>query len=278
MPRIFSRTHLRVQRRAFDEIQHPAAGHRPRRRQHADGTAGIVRCRTRRRGVAATGHVHVVQLFVGRLDLVRLARPRTPVGHETVILRIVEANARGFRGVKRFRQFAAEHDADGRVRAGAAIVEVTPEPAVGLGLVRVAGRLPDFRRAEVRPVRVRITDALHHRELPGVVKIFEAGQRAMKTDLAVHAQNLLRGKPERRARLVIKIAGVGHDGVDAVVAAGHLQHDENRAVLAGDDLRGGIRGLALQARRMCRPETPAPSRTGRRRERWSAKNHGGCEE
>ena len=127
------------------------------------------------------------------------------------------------------------------------VVEIASQPAVFLNPLRVAGRLPDFRGAEMRAVRVRITDTLHHGQIAGVVKILETGHRAVEANLAVQLQNLVRRQPDARARVVIKIVRVGHDGVEAVVAAGHLQHDENGRVLAGDDLRGGIRRLACSA-------------------------------
>ena len=67
----------------------------------------------------------------------------------------------------------------------------------------------------------------------------------MESDISVHRQNLLRGKTEGGPRFVVEIIGVRDDGVEAIVAAGHLQDDEDGVVLAGNNLGGGIGGLSL---------------------------------
>ena len=45
----------------------------------------------------------------------------------------------------------------------------------------------------------------------------------LKADVVVQFQNVVGLQTDFRAALVVKIIGVRHDGVDAVVAAGHLQ-------------------------------------------------------
>ena len=57
----------------------------------------------------------------------------------------------------------------------------------------------------MRAVRVRIADALHDGQMPGVVKVLESGQRVVKADVAVQFQDLLRRQAEFRARVVVII-------------------------------------------------------------------------
>ncbi len=101
----------------------------------------------------------------------------------------------------------------------------------------------------MRAVRVWITNALNDGKFAAVVKFLEAFQRAVKTDLVGQSQNIVRLQADFRPGLMVKIIRVRHNGVDAVVTAGHLQHDENCRVLAGGDLRRRIAGLRLQRRK-----------------------------
>jgi hypothetical protein len=60
----------------------------------------------------------------------------------------------------------------------------------------------------------------------------QPAQAGVQADVVVDPDELLAPQAESRPRTVVQVVGVGHDGVQAVVAAGHLQHDED-VVLAG---------------------------------------------
>ena len=92
-------------------------------------------------------------------------RPR-PGRQETIILGVIEANAHGRPRIKGFGQLAAHHHADGRIRAATTIIKIAAKPAVFFHLVRIAGRLPNLRRAEMGTVRVGIPHPLNDGEFP----------------------------------------------------------------------------------------------------------------
>ena len=97
----------------------------------------------------------------------------------------------------------------------------TPQPA---GRRRGAdrSRLPDLHRPEMRPVRVRIADTLHDRQvavLPEPVQVLERGVQA---DPVVQLEDFPRLDPECRPALVVHVVGVRNDGIQSVIAAGQL--------------------------------------------------------
>ena len=85
----------------------------------------------------------------------------------------------------------------------------------------------------MRAVRVGVTDALHDRDLTRVVARLELLQVGAQADLAVERQHLLARDGQRRARLVVERIVVGNQRVEAVVAAGHLEHDQDAATGIG---------------------------------------------
>ena len=68
--------------------------------------------------------------------------------------------------------------------------------------------------------------------------------RRVQADVVVDLDDLLLGEVQRRPGLVVEVVGVGNDGVEAVVAAGHLDDDED-GVLAG---LGGLGGVEQELR------------------------------
>ncbi len=161
-------------------------------------------------------------------------------------MRVVEADADRFPGGKRLRRLAADIDGHGRIATGAGIVKVAAQPAIAFNAVRIAGGLPDFRRAKMGTVRIRVADSLNHGKLAGVVERFEAAQAGMKSELVVELQDALGGQGEAWPRLEVMIIGKRNHRVEGVVAAGHLQDDQNVGIAAGDGLRGQIGGPGLE--------------------------------
>ncbi len=76
---------------------------------------------------------------------------------------------------KGLRHFFTDGDTDGRISAGATIIEIASEPAFAFISVRVRRGLPDFRRTKMRSVRVGITNALHDAQVTFVEERFQAG-------------------------------------------------------------------------------------------------------
>src|SRR5262249_21310813 len=138
---------------------------------------------------------------------------------------------------ERLRHLLTNRDRHRRVATGTGIVEVTSEPSGSLETLRVAGSLPDFSRAKVRAIRVRVANALNDGQLPGIIEVFEAGKILVESHLVVEAKDIFLRETDAGAGLAIIIVAVGHNGVEAIIAASHLEHDENGRVLAGSDLR-----------------------------------------
>ena len=106
------------------------------------------------------------------------------------------------------------------------------------------GRLPDVHGLEVRALGVRVADALHDRQLSLFPHRPEALHAGVQADVVVQADHHVLGLAQRGPGLVVQVVGVGNDGVEAVVAAGHLQHDQD-VVLAR---RGRLRGPGHELR------------------------------
>src|SRR5262245_46843178 len=100
---------------------------------------------------------------------------------EPIVLRIIHAHALGMFGGERLRHLASDIDGDGRIATGPSVVKVTSKPSVTFGPVRIARGLPDFRRTEMRSIRIRITDALHDGKVAAVVKRLQPGQTWMQS-------------------------------------------------------------------------------------------------
>src|SRR5215471_16382724 len=156
---------------------------------------------------------------------------------ETIILRIVHRDALGILRIEGLRHLAAHVDRHRRIATAAGVVKVAPEPAVLLELFRIAGSLPDFRRAKMGAVGVRVTDTLNNRELTGVVKRLETGKPWMQANLVSELQYLSGGNVDSRSSLVIEVIPVRHHCVQTVIAAGHLEDNEYGRIAARRYLR-----------------------------------------
>jgi hypothetical protein len=91
----------------------------------------------------------------------------------------------------------------------------------------------------VGAVGVGITDPLDDGQLAALQQLVEAAQGRVQAQLVVDTDHLLPGETEGRAGLVIQVVGVGDDGVQTVVAAIHLD-DNQDGVLAGLGGPGGV--------------------------------------
>ena len=111
------------------------------------------------------------------------------------------------------------------------------QPAVGRSARTVLGCHPDCHRGEVRQVRVRVADAVDDADVTDVPQALEVRQVGMQPEVCIERQHLVRLNREAAALGVVQAVRVGHDGVEAVVAAVH--HDIDQDALVGSDRRAG---------------------------------------
>ena len=141
----------------------------------------------------------------------------------------------------------------GRVRRHG--VGQTAHPAIFLAAV---GRrsVPVGHGREVGVGRVFVAAAVHDGQLAFLVQALEAGHAGVQPEVIVkNAQAVLR-QPDAGPRAVIGVVGIGHHGVEAVIAAREFQNDEDlavgrrlcRHVLGGAGQRGGQHAKARQAK------------------------------
>ena len=76
-------------------------------------------------------------------------------------------------------------------------------------------------------VGFRVADTLHHGELALGEEPRETVHARVERELVADAMRLGGDLPQRRAAAVIQIIGERHDGVQPVVAARKLQHNQN---------------------------------------------------
>ena len=233
----FFRTDPGVQGDAFEKREISLAGDAAGlpARGHGDGAAVAGRVLIL---VAGVGLVQIGKKFL-RLGLFAAAvDPAVELGG-------IQADARIFHRAEGFGLGLVEADADGRIRAGAGVVEITAEPAGGRAVVGVAG-LPDGGRDEVGAVRIRIADALHDAEVAFLEQGAEERHGRVQADMVVEPDDFLFLLRETRTGFMIGIVAEGDERVESVVPAGELEHDEDSVVLAGDRLDGEVAGAFME--------------------------------
>ena len=116
-----------------------------------------------------------------------------------------------------------------------------------------AGGLPDIHRAEVRLVRIRITDALHDAERPVFVQFRDVRHRRMQADRISELLHLGFGDFDRGPEF--RILGVleRNDSVQPVIASRQLYDDEDRVLGPTRTGKWSGRGGAAQERRHAQP-------------------------
>jgi hypothetical protein len=66
----------------------------------------------------------------------------------------------------------------------------------------------------------------------------------MEGDVIAKFEDFVRRKTEARPGAVIKIVAVRNDGIETIVAPGHLEDDQNGGVSTGGNLGGFVGGLS----------------------------------
>src|SRR5205823_13852558 len=105
--------------------------------------------------------------------------------HPAELFRLRKGNASRCVCDEGLRHLVADGDTDRRVRAGAATIEIFPEPAFAFVAVRIGCRLPDFGRAEVGAIRIRITDALDDGEVAVVEDRFQTSELRIQPGVGI---------------------------------------------------------------------------------------------
>ena len=133
----------------------------------------------------------------------------------------------------------AQRARDARRAAGAADERVAgrvvvlrdrlAEPAVLLA-PRGVGRLPHTDRVEVRERWLRVADALDDRDLALVVERLHALEVLVEAEVVRDRQRLVRGFTELRPQVAVGLVMQRDDRLQAVVAAGELDHHEDLVV------------------------------------------------
>ena len=136
-------------------------------------------------------------------------------------------------------QAASEVDAGQHIfGAGVQVADDAAQPALRADLFGLAG-VPDVHAAEVGTVGRGVADAVDDGHLAGVVQRLDFGQGGVEGKMVVDGQGGGGGDAHGGAAVVIAPVGIGDDGIEAIVAAGELDDDED-GVFAG----GGHNGAA----------------------------------
>ena len=201
----------------------------------------------------------------------RLVRAWLVGTDEAIVLGIVQADTNGPFGGEGLRHLTADAYSDRRVTTIATIIEIAAQPAVMFHSAGIGGGLPNFGGAEVGTIGIWIANALDDCQMAVAVKRFESFEGGMKPKLIVDLQYVLGGHSQARPRFGVIIVAEWHQGIQPVIAAGHLQNHQNVGIGAGSNLRGFIRRFGL-------PGRESVSQKGGDRPSEGATEDGGAEE
>ncbi len=87
--------------------------------------------------------------------------------------------------------------------------------------------VPIRHRGEVGEARMIVADAVDDREMPILVEPLETGHGRLQSEVVVELAQLGRADAKLRPRAVVGVVGVRHDGVQPVICARQLDHDQN---------------------------------------------------
>ena len=99
----------------------------------------------------------------------------------------------------------------------------------------------------MRAVGIRVADGLSDYQLAVVEQLLEGPQGGMERRFVVDFQQLIPCQPQLASVLRIRFVAEGHDGVDAVVPAFQVDHDQDAGPLSS--------GLAARSERARKPGT-----------------------
>jgi hypothetical protein len=125
---------------------------------------------------------------------------------------------------------ADHHGIGGKARRRRPAEEAACQPALRQVLVAVGRRVPYLDRAEMRQVRICVTEALQYRQFARLPQRQQRLQRGMQSMALAQRQHLAGGDGDARPQRVIVRVGVGHHGIEPVVAALELDQDQQPPV------------------------------------------------
>ena len=134
------------------------------------------------------------------------------------------------------------------ISARAASIAIAAHPPACADFIRDAGR-PDIGAAEVRAIGIRIADGMHDRQIARVPKLLESLGGRMQSPLVVELQSGVARDADLRPRAMIIVIADRDDGVQAIIAAGQLEDDQNLVIRPTRALRisGIVRRQAMRA-------------------------------
>ena len=144
-------------------------------------------------------------------------------------------------------------------------LEIAPEPSHACRVGRICGS-PDVEPLEMRAARIQVPGALDDRQPAFVENVPEAAKPGMQPEGAAarvgpDLQHRACRDGDRRSPAVIERIQIGHDGVQRVVAAAQVEHDQAarpRALRARDVREKRRRGEADGKRRHASPHEISP--------------------
>ena len=170
------------------------------------------------------GPVHVGESLQHPLALLLLL----DAGQEPVGLEVGDRCHRDARRDKGPRQPLADVDGgDGVLSFGVDLPDGAAEPPFCPHLLRLAG-VPDVHRAEVGPGGVGVAHAVDDGHVALVELFFQRGHGRVEAYLVVQLKHPVLGDLKGRPVVEVVPVGVGDYGVEVVVPAGELQHDQYR--------------------------------------------------
>ena len=172
------------------------------------------------------------------------------VGHEAVAVEVVDARDGDARHGERAKHARSHADgSDDVLLVWVELPDDLAEPSLGAEGVGFTG-MPDVHRAEVGARGVGVSHAVDDGEVALVVGVLERSHLGMQPDGGVDGNDILFGDADGGPVVVVHAVGVGDDGVEVVVAAGHLEYDEDG--FFGGGRHGGFSPMYPSLRGQCR--------------------------
>ena len=183
-------------------------------------------------------------------------------GEQPVRLEVIDAGYRHARHGQRTEQGRTEADGGQDVfLVGVDVAGGATQPALGTQLVGLAS-VPDVHRPEVRPRGIGVTDTVDDTQRTLFIKGLHGTHFGVQRSLVVQAELPALGNTHCRPIVPVQWVGVGDHRVQVVVAAGELQHHQNRIFVRTGHFYFSFfivgNGLAVGCRRRAFPACRQP--------------------
>ncbi len=81
-------------------------------------------------------------------------------------------------------------------------------------------------------VIIRVPDALQNGQTPVIQQLAQSLQLRVQAQVVIDPQHVFGGQSQGFAAAAVDIIRIGHDGIQTVIAAGQLQHDQDPLFVA----------------------------------------------